>query len=224
VPEIHPQPLAENLTRSRTVAEFDRAEGESLRAFDALNEQIIGQNRVNLACRAGCSLCCSLRVDVLAHEVFLLAHHILTTFPPEEIGALVARLEAHEDKVLRLTPFEHATTNIRCAMLREDGCCGVYAARPRSCRRHHSQELAACQYTFDHPTDLETPAAHDRDLYRTLSEAMQQGIDAYAQLGFDLTVYELGTALAEALRDPSCWGRWRNGGAAFLYASVTPSG
>jgi hypothetical protein len=50
---------------------------------------------------------------------------------------------------------------------------------------------------------------------------MQQGVDAYAKWGFDLTIYELGTALAEALSDPACWGRWRRGGPAFLRASIT---
>lgn len=71
--------------------------------------------------------------------------------------------------------------------------------------------------------DLESPAAHDRELFRTLTEAMQMNIDAYFQLGFDTTIYELGTALNEALNDPACWQRWRNREQAFLRASVTPA-
>ena len=217
-----PATLADELRRAKTLTDFARVARTALQSFDGLGEQIITKTEVKLACRAGCSLCCSLRVDVFAHEVFLLAHHIWSHFSPQELTDLSTRLEAHEAKVLSLTPFEHATTNIRCPMLRND-CCSVYEARPHSCRRHHSQDLAACQYTFDHPTDLETPAAHDRDLYRTLTEAMLQGAEEYARLGFDCTIYELGTALAEALRDPACWSRWRNGGPAFLYASVTPA-
>ena len=38
---------------------------------------------------------------------------------------------------------------------------------------------------------------------------MQENIDAYAHLGFDHTIYELGTALAEALYDPASEDRWR---------------
>jgi hypothetical protein len=52
---------------------------------------------------------------------------------------------------------------------------------------------------------------------------MQQDIEAYAELGFDHTIYELGTALYEALTDPLSWQRWRNYERAFLHASITPA-
>ena len=122
-----------------------------------------------------------------------------------------------------LTPFEHATRNVECP-LHQHGRCTVYAVRPQSCRRHHSQDLEVCQFTYDHPTDVESPAAHDRDLFRTLTAAMQENIEAYAQADFDHTIYELGTALGEALSDPASWQRWRDHAQAFLRASVTPAG
>jgi len=53
---------------------------------------------------------------------------------------------------------------------------------------------------------------------------MQQNVDAYAQLGFDDTIYELGTSLNEALNDPTSWKRWNDRERAFLHASVTPAG
>lgn len=221
MPDVPPISLSESLERADTVEDFDRAQREALRLFDRLGEEIIEKTGVKLACGAGCSLCCSLRVDVFAHEVFLVAHYIWTHFSATEFAEVSERLAAHSAKVVPLTPFEHATTNTRCALLHDDRC-SVYAARPHSCRRHHSRELAACQYTFDHPTDLETPAAHDAALYRTLTEAMLLGAEEYARLGFDCTIYELGSALEEALRDPTCWARWRYGGQAFLGASVTP--
>jgi hypothetical protein len=154
-----------------------------------------------------------LRVEVFAHEVFLLARHIRSHFAPDEISALLDRLAGHAETVLPLTVFEHATRNIICPLL-QDGRCSVYEARPQCCRRHHSQDLAACQFTFDHPDDLEFPGAHDRDLFRALTGAMQQNIDAYA---------ELGTALLEALRDPASWERWRAHQQAFVHASITPT-
>ena len=70
---------------------------------------------------------------------------------------------------------------------------------------------------------MEFPGAHDRDLFRALTGAMQENIDAYAELGFDHTIYELGTALFEALRDPVSWERWLAHEQAFLHASVTPT-
>jgi hypothetical protein len=138
-----------------------------------------------------------------------------------ELSELLARLVVHEEKVLPLTLFEHATQNVVCPLL-PDGRCSVYAVRPPSCR-YHSTYLAACQYTYDHPKDLEFSGVHHRDLFRSLTEAMGQGIEAYVRLGFDCTIYELGTALIEALEDPLSSHRWQNRERAFLHASVTPA-
>jgi hypothetical protein len=151
-----------------------------------------------------------------------MADHIRSHFSPAEISGVLVRLAGHTAKVLALTPFEHATTNIPCALLR-DHQCSIYEARPHSCRRHHSLDFAACQFTYDHPTDLEAPSAHDRELSRALTQGLQDNIDAYSTVGFDHTVYELGSALYEALSDASCWPRWKNHEQAFLHASVTPT-
>ncbi|MEP6667834.1 MAG: YkgJ family cysteine cluster protein [Chthoniobacter sp.] len=220
--EFSTQQLIDDIAQSLSPEQYDHAVGRSFAAFDALNEKIIAEKGVKLDCGAGCSVCCSLRVEVFAHEIFLLARHIRRHFSAEAISALLERLAGHAEKVLPLTVFEHATQNIICPLL-QDGHCSVYAARPQCCRRHHSQDLAACVFTFDHPDDLEFPGAHDRDLFRALTGAMQENIDAYAELGFDHTIYELGTALEEALHDPASWKRWRAHEQAFLHASVTPT-
>ena len=220
--EYPTQQLSDDIARALSPEEFDHAAQYALAAFDALNGEIIARKGVTLACREGCSLCCSLRVDVFAHEVFPIAHHIRSHFTADEIAHLSIRLAAHAEKVLPLTPFEHATQNIVCPLLQNDRC-SVYAVRPQACRRHHSEDFAVCQFTFDHPTDLESPAAHDRDLFRALTEAMIQNIEAYAEHGFDHTIYQLGTALNEALNDPASWTRWRAREQAFLRASVTPA-
>ena len=221
MPEYPLHQLIEDIDRALSPEEFDAAARSALAAFDDLNTGIIAERKVTLACGAGCAVCCSLRVDVLAHEVFLIADHIRREFSAEEKMALNHRLANHADAVLPLTPFEHATRNITCPLLQNDRC-SIYAVRPHACRRHHSQDLAACHYTYDHPEDLETPAAHDRELFRTLTAAMQENIAAYAGLGFDTTIYELGTALQEALDDPSARQHWRNRHEAFIRASVTP--
>lgn len=223
MPEFSTQQLIEDIARSLAPEEFDRAARSSLAAFDVLNGQMIEQRGVHLACGEGCSLCCSLRVEVFAHEVFPIAQHIRSHFTGAEISDLLIRLTAHSEKVTPLTPFEHATQNIVCPLL-QNGRCTAYEVRPHSCRRHHSQDLATCQFTFDHPTDLESPAAHDRELFRALTGAMQQNIDVYAQFEFDHAIYELGTALNEALNDRMSWQRWRDREQAFIHASVTPGG
>ena len=217
-----PQQPAADLSRAQSPDDFHRTLRAALAQVDALGAQTVAASGAKLACCAGCGLCCTLRVDVFAHEVFLVAHHIRANFSAAERAALTARLAAHGEKVRPLTPFEHATQNVVCPLLR-DSRCSVYADRPHTCRRHHSLDFAACQFTYDHPTDLDFPGAHDRDLFRTLTEAMRQGAETYAQLGYDTTIYELGTALAEALESPASWRRWRAHEKAFLHASETPA-
>lgn len=197
---------------------FARRALQNVRLCDAATERAA----VPVACREGCALCCWLRVDVFAHEVFLMAHYVRTHFSAEERAALDGRLAVHAAEVGQLTPLAHATRNVPCPLLLA-GRCSIYAARPHACRRHHSRDFAACQFTFDHPEDLAAPAAHDGELFRTISALMQQDIEGYAEAGFDHTIYELGTALQEALDDPATWPRWQNGGRAFLRAAVTPA-
>lgn len=196
---------------------------EALRRFDALTEESLRETGAHLACVEGCSLCCWLRVDTYAHEVFLIAEHVRANFSKGEIEALMERLAAHSERVLPLTPLEHATRNIACPLLRE-GRCSVYAVRPLACRRQHSLSLAACQFTFDHPTDLSAPSDHHGELHAALSEAMRERAAHYAELGYDVTIYELGTALEEALSDPESWESWRGRLEAFVRASITPTG
>lgn len=215
--------LAQQLSQARTAAEVHAAFRTALSSYDQLNEQTIQQTGARLDCFAGCSICCSLRIEVYAHEVFLIADHILATFSDEALFALKERLAAHSAKVLRLTPFEHATSNAVCPLLGHGGLCSVYAVRPQTCRRHHSLDVTACQYAYDHPADLDFPSAHHPELFRDLTQAMRQNTEVYAQLGFDTTIYELGTALEEALSDPESWAGWCERMNAFLKASVTPA-
>lgn len=203
-------------------AEVHAAYRAALARFDELNTRTIEATSACLDCRAGCSLCCeSLRVDVYAHEAFLIADHIQSHFAEEQRAALWKRLEKHAAQVLPLTPFEHATRNIPCPLLQE-GRCSIYAVRPQACRRHHSLDVRTCQYACDHPTDLQAPAAHSAELFATLTAAMAENTEAYRQLGLDTTVYELGTALQEALDDPGSWAGWKGHMEAFIRASVTP--
>ena len=217
------QQLIDDLAVAITPGDFHAAFLESCDVFDRTNTALIAERGVQVVCRAGCSLCCSLRVDVLAHEILLVAHYLRANFSPPMLSDLKARLHAHAARVLPLTPFAHATQNIACPLLADDGRCSVYAVRPLSCRRHHSTNFAACQFTYDHPADLEFPGAHDVELFRTLTAALRETGQVYAEFAFDTTIYELGTALAEALGDPASWTRWHEGQPAFLRASITPA-
>lgn len=215
--------LADDLTCAKSAEDFHAALRRALGWYDAFNASNIEQSGVKLVCRAGCALCCWLRVDVYAPEVFLIADTLRREWAPAEIDALMKRLTAHAELVRGLTVYEHATRNVACP-LSQDGRCTVYAVRPHTCRRHHSQDIAACQFTYDHPDDMEAPSAHSRELFRELTEAMGLHAAVYEYFGFDGTIYELGSALEEALTDANCWKRWQRKKRAFRRASVTPPG
>jgi len=213
--------LADDLSSAETAADFHAALRRALGGYDQLNERKVEEGGLKLVCRAGCSLCCWLRVDVYAPEVFLIAETVRAELTPGELGELVGRLRPHSELVTGLTVFEHATRNVPCP-LSVGGWCSVYAVRPHTCRRHHSRELAACQFTYDHPEDVTFPGAHSRELFGELTEAMGLHAAVYEHFGFDDTIYELGSALLEALTDGECWERWHRKERAFRRASVTP--
>ncbi|MES2569080.1 MAG: YkgJ family cysteine cluster protein [Verrucomicrobiota bacterium] len=214
--------LARDLARAKSPDEYHGALRKELAAFNSLQEALVAKGEVRLACKDGCFTCCHLRVDVRPPEIFLIAEYVRTRFSPEELAVLMERLAAHAEKVLALTPFEHVTQNVQCPILR-DGRCSIYPVRPHVCRRYHSKDFAACQYVYDHPTDIDFPGARDNALFRGLGESMEESAAVYDAHGFDNQVYELGTALLEALTSPACWRRWRDKKKAFLRASVTPT-
>ena len=222
MPDYPIKQLADDLARAITPDDFHDAFRESCDVFDQTNSRLVAEGRTALACHEGCSLCCTLRVDVFAHEVLLIAQHIRARFSAGMLSELRARLASHAERVLPLTPFEHATQNVVCPLLR-DHRCSIYEVRPLSCRRHHSTDYAACQFTYDHPADLDFPGAHDIELFRTLTSALRKTGEVYAEAGFDVTIYELGTALAEAQDSPESWDYWRDGQPAFVQASITPA-
>ena len=215
--------LADDLSSAESTDDFHAALRRALGSYDQLNQTRVEQTGAKLVCRAGCSLCCWLRVDASAPEVFLIAETLRAELPPEELQALRERLASHAEAVSRMTVLEHATRNVACPLSR-DGWCSVYAVRPHTCRRHHSQDLAACQFTYEHPDDLDFPGAHHSELFDELTDAMGMHAAVYEYFGFDDTVYELGSALEEALTDAGCWLRWRGKKKAFKKASVTPAG
>jgi uncharacterized protein len=214
--------LADDLVHAKSSDNFHSALQRALGAYDQLNQSRIETEGISLVCRAGCSLCCWLRVDVYAPEVFLIADMLRKELAPPQLEELLGRLASHSELVTGISVFEHATRNVACPLSR-DGWCSVYSVRPHTCRRHHSQDLTACQFTYDHPDDLEFPGAHSRELFTELTESMGLHAAVYEYFGYDGTIYELGSALHEALTDPTCWKRWCRKKKAFKKASVTPT-
>src|SRR5436190_2546839 len=74
------QQLIDDIALALAPGDFHDAFLKSCDVFDRTNALLIAERGTQLACRAGCSLCCSLRVDVFAHEIFLIAGNIRAHF------------------------------------------------------------------------------------------------------------------------------------------------
>jgi|SRR6478736_1660770 len=169
--------------------------------------------RATVACRAGCDFCCSVPVDVQAHEVFFAADHIQVNFSPVALAATLARLATHRRRVSRLASGARATSRQPCALLAA-GSCSIYAGRPEACRAHHTNDAAVCAAHQADPsvnlTKAYIPALRARMF------AVMLGLDeAIEAAGYDERSYDFGSALHEALTNSLCLMRWMRRGPAF---------
>jgi Fe-S-cluster containining protein len=161
--------------------------------------------RAQVACRAGCSHCCHVPVDVQAHEVFYAAEHIQLNFPPEDLAEIIARTAMHSDSIAALMKGERPFVLQPCPLLDAGGSCSIYEGRPEICRAHHASDATACAAAtvpgeFDQG---DIPALHGRMF------AVMLGLDeAMESAGFDARAYDFGSALHEALTDSLCLVRW----------------
>jgi Fe-S-cluster containining protein len=164
-----------------------------------------------VACRAGCSFCCHLRVEVLAHEAIALFRFLKTQIPEEQARAIAAKVVANADRVATMTPEQHAAARIQCAFLL-NGRCSAYRARPLPCAGFHSLNVSECEHAYD---DAAADLASRIPMVGEIKE-MEVGTaigirQALRALKLDDQPMELHTALAALLREPGLIGRWRNG-------------
>lgn len=177
------------------MAELEKAYAESPAGVKAL-----------VACRAGCDACCSVPVDVQAHEVFFAADHIQRHFSPAALEQLLGRLGEHRRRVSLFVAGERNTSRQPCALL-EGGSCSIYGGRPEACRCHHSSDAAVCA---SHRSD---PAVKIAKVYipalRARIFAVRMGLDeAIEAAGYDDCAYDFGSALHEALTNSLCLVAW----------------
>jgi len=159
-----------------------------------------------VACREGCDHCCSVPVDVQAHEVFFAADHIQRHFTPEALEQVLDRLGAHRRRVARSVDGERDNSRLPCALL-AGGSCSIYAGRPEACRCHHSSNASVCAAHQADPavdiTEIFIPALRAR-LF-----AVRLGLDeAIERFGYDERAYDFGSALHEALTNSLCLMAW----------------
>lgn len=163
--------------------------------------------KASVACRSGCAHCCSVPVDVQAHEVFFAAEYIQVNFSPAALAGVIERTAVHRKRASGLSPEARDRLRQPCVLLKNDGCCSIYEGRPEACRAHHSSDAAVCAAHSSDP-GIAVEKAYIPEL-RGRMYAVMLGLDeAMEETGFDDRAYDFGSALHEALTNSLCQVLW----------------
>ncbi len=175
----------------------------------------------DMACKSGCSFCCWLRIDVRAHEVFLILKELKASRTASEMMALRSSAADVQASLTGLDLAQRDAVQRPCLLLR-DGLCSVYDVRPAPCRRYLSASVAACEALWNgQPLDADIQHPVIAGMGRYAATALH---NTFVKNGYDGYSYDLPMALAEALENPDCEARWLAGEKAFSKAaeSKTP--
>lgn len=170
-------------------------------------------SRAEVACRKGCTWCCSIRVTATAPEVFALARHIAVTRPE-----LREQLTAETAVTGGLDAGGRAALRRWCPLLAPGGACSVYAARPAACRAVLSPDAELCRQGFAGDREDMRYFVRPMELYRWLDSALMAALHAR---GLVADKYELTQALDIALGNPAAEQDWLAGGDPLAAASAT---
>jgi len=201
----------------KNAKEVNPALQKSYERYDNLIAKAIDESPTKPACRAGCAFCCHYKVEVRAHEMLLIKDYISKTFSAEKISAVLAEAEANAAIIQTLTPEQHLTTNLKCALL-QDNQCSIYPVRPFRCRNFHSTDANACEQSHGDPSNMEIATGMIEDV-AMFADAHTQGFEAAAgQTGRDARIYDFTTALLEVFNEPNAAKRYKVGKKTFQTA------
>lgn len=197
-----------------------RAESALQQAWDSFdgNVAIQCEGQPPIACHKGCPSCCTLRVGVLAPEVFMIAAYLRATAAALQAHGidLMARVREADAVTRGLDEGARVTLNRRCAYIVQ-GVCLIHRARPLACRGHASYDKRACVEAAAGRAD-EVPFSGPHKVVRGLVQSALQA--ALRTHGLAWGSYEFNHALALALDHPRASSDWLAGGDPLAAAAV----
>lgn len=154
-----------------------------------------------LACKAGCFWCCYFTIDVRPAEVFRIIDFMKTALSEDEQQRVRSEVAANSASLALMDRDERTRQNLKCPFLAA-GQCSIYAARPQTCRNYHATNVAGCQQAFEEPDNEDIDPEFAPLVYQSGGAHVDAHARAMREAGYDVTAYELNTALAAALADP----------------------
>ncbi|MGE4064880.1 MAG: YkgJ family cysteine cluster protein [Rhodospirillaceae bacterium] len=166
-----------------------------------------------LACRKGCSHCCSQMVVVTAPEAFYVAAQLRSR---PEAAAAVAEVARQAGA---MTLEQRLGKNIFCPLL-TDTICSIYAGRPLGCRGFVSTNLDACIAAFTRGETPDIPMPNDS--ISVLYACRMLLLAALRVAGLKDGVYEMNSAVAVALGSKDAESQWLAGKDLFAGLQASP--
>jgi hypothetical protein len=203
----------------RTPSHRDRAVQRVNEKADELFAQTLDRTGAKLACQAGCSFCCHIKVDLSAHEVLVIADFVKRKIGGEELGVIAKRASENQELLKPLNVEQQFMTNVPCPLLK-DNHCSVYPVRPLACRRHHARSVDPCRKAYEDPTNLASGNTLEPRLAGTMSLFSLGQRKGIKTAGFDSRIYDINAALVEALESDRPNQRWLKGKPAFSDAAL----
>jgi hypothetical protein len=155
-------------------------------------------------CAKGCAFCCHLRVTAMAPELFHVANFIRKRGDAAET---IARVREKDSLSRDLSAIERPRRKVPCGLL-EANACGVYEARPSSCRGLTSISVATCERGYNgEDVQVMTPGVWT-EIRRGHNQAMWAALFA---VGLPADAYELNHGILVALETPGAEARWLKG-------------
>jgi Fe-S-cluster containining protein len=153
------------------------------------NATIIHGQRKKIACKAGCSHCCSLYVSATSSEL-LLIEGFISHLPTQVSEAIKTRIQIAYAQAKGMSMMERDSVRIRCPLLSENGFCNVYPVRPLTCRSYVSFDLTACKMDASNP-GKGTQVNRSGSLVQIRSQLFDQLVVKERQRGYVAGSYEL---------------------------------
>ena len=189
------------------------------RTIHELTDRSIGQVHADcgdghrIACRSGCTYCCTFPVAASAPEVLAIAHFVGERFDEGRRAALDRRVEANIAATDGLDMDRRDRIRPDCPFL-EGGRCSVYEVRPIACRGYSSYRVEDCREDYEHPgTGVDVRANGLREL---VHGAIREGLAVACQsASVESRLLELVRAYQIASEDPTLVETWRGRPGAF---------
>jgi Fe-S-cluster containining protein len=157
-----------------------------------------------LCCRAGCTYCCGLRIEVSAPEIFLIAKHLMEDTDPIDRNRFTAKIQVLAEKAPKMTAVEWAASECVCPFL-EQGRCAIYSVRPLSCRGWSSTDIEWCKSAITKPDT----ATQEGNVFTWIAFGIEAGLrQGLTESGLEGGLVELNTGLDLVLRKRSTPSDW----------------